>query len=230
MRSHGSPRDGSAAVSPSGSGIAGNVRLIAFLLLVAVGWLVYQHETRSFKPASERPGWTMYESRRDGWSVRFPDSWHRRQISNVHRGSPYTTEVQAVALSNVDWELTRASCGDRCWSPWVSTAGLPANGIVVQIGWSYGGGFTCTVRHDTPLPLSLASAERTLSRDGAGGTHQLQLMTQFTARLKSGFHILAWIGSSVTKADLDVLDEIVGSISYDPISPAAEAFDMRNGC
>jgi hypothetical protein len=230
MSSDRPPRDGPpAAVSPTdGSRSREAFRFLVLLLLVAVSLVVYQHLTSSFKAAPDRPGWTMYESRRDGWSVQFPDSWRRRLISNVKRGSPYTVEVQAVAISNVDWDLTRAACGDNCWSPWVSAVGLPPNGIVVQIGWNYGGGFTCSVTHDTPLPLSLADAERTLNRDGAGGTPQLRLQTGFVARLHPGYHISAWIGSKATKADLDILDEIVESVSYDAVNPAPP--DKRNAC
>lgn len=210
---------GPAAVSPSNG--SGGRRFLVFLLLVVVGAAVYQHYfIASFKRSPDRPGWVMYESRRDNWSVQFPYSWHRRRISNVRRGSPYTVQVQALAISNVDWALTRAACGKNCWSPWVNAVGLPSNGIVVQIGWSYGGGFSCSATHDTPLPLSLARAERTLNRDGAGGTLQLRLQTGFTARLKPGYQIVAWIGSKATKADLDILDKIVGSISYDPVNPA----------
>lgn len=203
------------------------LRLLFLFLVVAIGWLVFYRSGYTFKPAPDRPGWRMYEATRDGWTVEFPASWRARRISDIHHGSPYTTQVGAVALSNVDWPLERKDCGRNCWSPWVDTEGLPSNGIVVQIGWSYGGGFSCRMQHDTPLPVSFARTERSLTRDGARGTAQLQVSTGFIARLRAN-SITAWIGYKASDADLKTLEEIVRSISYEPISPAPP--DTQNAC
>jgi hypothetical protein len=222
------PGSGPLTVPPSpGFRFVRGRRFLVLLLIIFVGAGVYQQLFgSSFKKAPNRPGWSMFESRTDGWSVQFPDSWKARRTSEVHRGSPYTTEVHVVTISNVDRNLKRVACGENCRR--LDAVGLPSNGIVVQIGWSYGGGFSCRVMHDTPLPLSLAHAERTTNRDGEGGTPQLKLSTSFTARLNPGYRIVAWIGSKATKADLDILDKIVGSVSYDAVDPAPP--DERNAC
>lgn len=173
----------------------------------------------SFKGSPDRAGWSMYSSGVDGWSVQFPSSWWVQRIDDRHRGSPYTSEVHGIAIANVDHPLRRAQCeappDGSCWSSRVDSAGLRSDGIIVQIGWSYGGGFSCDPGGNTPRPLSLARATRTTTRQGDDGTPQLELLLPFVAKRTSGYSISAWIGSRTTPADLKTLEKIVASIYYE---------------
>jgi hypothetical protein len=173
----------------------------------------------SFKGSPDRAGWSIYSSGVDGWSFQFPSSWRARRIDDFHRGSPYTSEAHTIAITNVDHPLRQERCdeppGGSCWSWTVDSGGLPADGIIVQVGWSYGGGFSCDPVRNTPRPLSLARATRSTSRDGAEGTPQLHLFMPFVVKRTSGYKIAAWVGSRATPSDLNALEQIVASIYYD---------------
>lgn len=170
----------------------------------------------SFGGSSNRDAWTTFNSA-DGWSVEFPSSWRARRIDDIRRGSPYTPEVRAIAITNVDVPLRRSNCGRQCWSPWVENVGLSSDGVLVQIGWSYGGGFVCIPRHTASRRLSLVDAARETRRAGADGTPQVRLALSFVGDRQ--YAVTAWVGSRVSPRDFAVLEEIVGSIMYRSLRP-----------
>jgi hypothetical protein len=190
-------------------------RTIVAVLLVLASGVAWGFVEPPMYITPARPGWSTYEAGKDRWSVQFPNSWYVQRVSDVHQGHPYTLEVQAILISSVHRHLTRQDLGPNSWSPYVDTRGLPATGVAVQIGWSYGGGFGVFCKRDTPLPLSLVEAERQTTQDGAGRTLQLQLRMNFVAHGEPYYKVNAWIGYQASKKDLAILDRIVGSISFD---------------
>lgn len=155
----------------------------------------------------ESPRSTIYIDPVNDWTVRFPNSWHAQRIRKIERGGIYTPESHGVFISNV------SDLADP-----LRNGVVPAELVAVRVAFDYGGGFTALCDHDTPLPLTLAKAKprETMVRDDAGAPLK-HLYLPFSVRYVALYSVRAWIGSAASQADLEALDQIVGSVRYESI-------------
>ena len=153
-----------------------------------------------------------------GWSLAFPATWHAQSFSEKEDGGPYTLEKRGVILSNIHHHFEWEQAENISWTPWFEMDGLPSTAVAVQVMYGSGGGFGIFCKHDTPLPLSLKNAkavEYTPPGPGAPNLHQRTL--RFIYRGLPYHGVTLWLGPDASKADLAILEQIVGSISYEPV-------------
>ncbi|MGH2795796.1 MAG: hypothetical protein ACRDKG_16005 [Actinomycetota bacterium] len=193
----------------------------ALVTLLAVGsgaFVSAQIVDRTPSVSEGRPGWNVYRDPANGWTLEFPESWHAQPVSE-QRGGFRSATLDGVVISNLDrpFDFLRDPDGRRSFQ--LDMRGLPTGAVVAEVAFQYSGGFTGASCTNTPLPLSLDDAEREVTRDGAGGTEQTHLRLQFIAQYHPLYFVAAWIGSEATDRDLDLLDQIVGSISFAEAPP-----------
>jgi hypothetical protein len=152
-------------------------------------------------------GSTIYKDPVNDWILRFPNSWHAQRIREVQRTAIYTPESHGVFISN-----------DPGVSDPLREGVVPAELVAVRVAFDYGGGFTMMCDHDTPLPLNLARAKPvgTAVRDPAG-VEVKHLYLPFSVRYVALYSVQAWIGSAASNEDVEILDQIVGSVRYGSI-------------
>lgn len=222
-------RQGSRAVETTRRAYARPAVIGAAVVLITVGAGVFA-STRILDPTPEieagRPGWNVYRDPTNGWTLEFPESWNAQHVSDVESGGPHRLGVHGVVLSNIDKHFER-HLTQNSWTPYVDLRGAPTSIVAVQVSFSYGGlSFPCP---SSPLPLSLDRADRSLTKDGAGGTQQTRLSLRFAAQNSPGYFVVAWIGSNAPQADVALLRQIVASISFED-APPGEAVDVNRKC
>ena len=191
--------------------------ITALVLMIAVASLITWKATPNFVIGHEtRPGWNFYMNLNRGWSLNFPGSWHAQDVSEVRQGSPYDLEVDGILISNIDRRFEHPHSPKILWTPYYETRGVSPTLVVVQVMWSYGGGFSIgpCIEPDTPRPLSLAKAEQETFREGRDRTRQQRLHLNFIARRDPYYSVTAWIGEKASTSDRAILDKIVASISF----------------
>ncbi len=154
--------------------------------------------------------WTLYQQPHDGWSARYPSSWHaqplrtRDTLEFVFRGA---------IVSNVEHEFSFAHCGRRCFSSEVDMKDLPADLVAVRFGYSVGGlGNFPTPKPDTSFPLHLASLRSPIDRPSYGAP-QPRLTRHVRLAGTSDFLLDVWIGPAATPAARSAVRRIVASIT-----------------
>jgi hypothetical protein len=125
-------------------------------------------------------------------------------------------EVDGILIANIDRRFVHPHSPQILWTPYYDMQGLPPTLVVVQVMWSYGGGFRvgpCR-EPDTALPLSFAKAKQETLREGKNRTQQQRLQLNFIARRDPYYSVTAWIGEKASASDRAILDKIVASISF----------------
>lgn len=208
--------------------------IVLVLLGAAVGTLfnypLMYHLFKEFRGSNHIVLWqatpdsTTYIDPVFGWMVEFPNSWRAERIRKVARGFGFERyETHGVFISNT---------GDA--AGFLKHAHVPAGLVAVRVQHSDGHlGVYCD--HDTPLPLSLTNAKpvdpraegRKWLRDEANVAVK-ELRLRFSVRLDAMYELRAWVGSRASAQDLAILDQIVGSVYYNP--PAPPPWLHVNGC
>lgn len=190
-------------------GIPARLGLVA---IVALGAIAFHVPHPLITGPSQRAGWRMFREPKHGWTVEFPASWHAQRIAEVGPHSvPYTSSQYGILISNIHHRFRKEGPG---WTPNFDTRGLTRSLVLVQIQWSYSGGFVVTPCTDTPLPLSLRKVHRSTTQTGANGTSQYHRYLPFNQRGEELYSVNATIGSQASSADQAILEQIVASVSF----------------
>ena len=156
-------------------------------------------------------GQTIYSSPK-GWVLQFPSSWDAQLYETSARGGPYRTESVGLWLSSMKQNFefsTRESV------EWFQSGRFPSTLIVLQAGFSYGGGFGIFCATDTKLPLKLRGDRYPQPILDSAGQQVRQVGTRFSVRGAPYNYVSAWVGSSASAADIKTMERIVQSISYE---------------
>ena len=201
--------------------------LIALVVLVLLGLngtraLVPQYYPRFLdRPIAFWPGpddSTIYREPDQGWTLKFPNSWERLAFAKVEYGGVYQLERRGVLLSNI--ERLGESSQEPKDNQRLEMRGQPSNLVAIQVMYGYVGGFLLSCEPEALFPLSLKNADRASTPDGAHGTEQLRLQLAFVVDKRPQYRVTAWIGEDASKSDVDALDDIVASITFENADPS----------
>jgi hypothetical protein len=199
------------------------------LFLGALGWTAVELRSRGNAvllggrggPVSlEGSGWARYHQPDQNWTLRYPPQWYLQPFTiscPPHFGS------EGAIVTNVAHVFKQVKGANFCTGSW-DMRGLPSTLVVVELARSGGGPVLppgcCgqTTPPDTPLPLSLDSAERAndVSGEEPGepwGAPQPRLYLTVTIQ-GNDYSLNVWIGHDASALDREIASRIVSSIEF----------------
>jgi hypothetical protein len=198
------------------------------LFLGALGWAAIELKGAGSVLVGGRKGpvsldessWAGYRKPDQNWTLRFPPQWYLQpfEVSCLHWGG------QGAIVTNVAHEFKQVKGSNFCTSEW-DMRGLPSTLVVVEVGRFGGGPYLppgcCgrTIPPDTPLPLTLDSAQTVTTKPGVEdpldpyGAPQPHFVIPVVFQ-GSDYDVTVWIGHATSGVDREIARRIVASIEF----------------
>jgi hypothetical protein len=182
----------------------GVIVAVAFALFAAASVLVWSVFAPGTGPGSVA-GWSRYQDP-NGWSMRYPSSWHLTTFRRV-----CLADFNGAMVSNVPGVYHSTQSPQSCyWPP--NMASLPPDGVVVEFDLMEGGPVSGTTRStpDTPFPLSLPALQPAPTPGTTVRWYTQRVQVDGNPR----YTLNVWIGPEATEPARETANRIVASISF----------------